>query len=257
MFIQDILISWWQTLRVFKPSELRVAGLIILNTVWQAIKTVIRNFLWVPLLLLATLLALLRIYVFANALLIKAGLPLYIFMLVLTALLGCAFVIFPILVMRPSVSNKDIKYLIKNMIHPALITIFLIKVIFNVLFVYVGLRPTAFSEFSPLMILFAFWLYDTSWGLKEYERALGHGLKMCWYNLPYFTVIFLLYIALNGLLLSFSAYNQSHIGGFLAVAIHLILLVGNWMLAWMYIAAIMYGYIKFLRENMGRYYDEA
>lgn len=279
MFLKDMAISWWQSLQMMvSPTELKAAGSFIATTVWQTIKTVFKNFLWVPLLALVVLVWILDIFVM-HPLIVGGSLGEYVSVVPglrdvllgapeLSFLLVTAFVVS---MMRPTQAMKDMSYSLRHFFHPALLIAIILWWIANLMkrelswwifhgsdytirypytempFQLMGwlAMPVGLICISPMMVLSLCWLYDAVGG-RRYLLAVWHAFTMFWYHWPYFMVVsyvsFWLGTTPRWILDTFEVSRAvawaSLVPGVLFTSLMLLV----------YIAAMMYGYTKWAGE---------
>jgi hypothetical protein len=237
MFLQ----SWTESLDL-RWSELKITGLLIINSMYQAVKQIAIYFYGVPLLFVITA------YYFYG----------------LGPLGAMGYLIFLVLLMRPSVGIKNLTYFL-NALSPLIGLLVIAYLLFDwlgsmfnqyaprtapLLLQLIGYEinwVTNFFVLSPFVILWMFWLFDARYGVADFFVTLKRALLMFFYHYPYFMLVYLL--------VRYVALPIAMISGRVAPGLPIVLVVVGIMP--LYCAAIRYGYIRFLRQNFGRYYEDA
>lgn len=242
-----LLKSWHETVQGLAWSELKVTALLMLNSMREAVRQIGSHFFGVPLLFL------LMIYAFYG----------------LGALGIIGYMLFIVLLMRPSVGIKDVNYFLNKLNGlVAVVVIFFLIIdaiavgfyadapgitrVVGQLIGYEMVFGGGFFVVSPLALIWLFWVFDARYGMQDFFVTLRQALTMFFYHYPFFMLVYLLArYALLPIVWFISSFIESSSTQLLVQTALLILLIIP-----LYVAAIRYGYIKFMRQNFGRYYYE-
>lgn len=248
MFITALFKSWYETAELFSWSEFKTTCLLIAKSMYEAVREIATHFIGVPLLFL------LMVYAFYG----------------LGAFGIIGYMLFMVLLMRPSVGIKDVHYFLNKM--TLLIALFALTCsiidalalgfyqdapeITRIVGQLVGFETmfgAGFFVASPFTVVWIFWIFDARYAARDYFVTLRQAVTMFMFHYPFFMLVYLFArFVLMPLVWTGSLFFEASGTQILVQTLGLILVILP-----LYIAAIRYGYIRFLRQNFGRYYYDA
>ena len=246
-FFSDIGQSWYSTMLLCKPAELKTIFLLAINSLMRLYKN---PYFWM---IIAGFLA---TTLFAES----YGL----YFLLQPHVLFTIFMMPLLMLIRPSVDRKNFGYIFasKKTLLAAIVGAFLLcldkisELACTIPVLEYGVTLVLFDSLawimSPVGIIWVFWMLDARPHMDEYAKTFTRTLKMVVYHLPFFVLVRLLLFVLEFPLVRLieSVHNVS-----VVLLTIMFLLFVMMVIVPLYCVLLSQGYVRFLRQEFKRYYE--
>lgn len=162
-----LLESWKDSLSLFKPKNFKLFALVTLKTIGQTYWLLLKYFWWVQL-------GVIGLYFWFPQSNLRE---------LIQYLVYCIWLAIVALCVRPSVAKKNYAYFSKYLLYLPVIIVGFVA-IHDLLELHIQGRYLIMFACFVAQLLFIFFMFDMSFGVKNALKSLVFAIKMFWYNAP-------------------------------------------------------------------------